>query len=67
MNETKILQHNHEAKNNVAKCFPIPNSQASLQKTAETFGGIDIMCNNAGIMNEAAWEKMVSINLVRKL
>lgn len=32
----------------------------------ETFGGIDILCNNAGILNESTWEKMVSINLVSK-
>ncbi|XP_077963178.1 15-hydroxyprostaglandin dehydrogenase [NAD(+)] isoform X1 [Gasterosteus aculeatus] len=37
---------------------------AGLQETAETFGGIDIMCNNAGILNEAAWEKAVSINMM---
>uniref|UniRef100_G3N994 15-hydroxyprostaglandin dehydrogenase n=1 Tax=Gasterosteus aculeatus aculeatus TaxID=481459 RepID=G3N994_GASAC len=38
--------------------------KAALQETAETFGGIDIMCNNAGILNEAAWEKAVSINMM---
>ncbi|XP_077963179.1 15-hydroxyprostaglandin dehydrogenase [NAD(+)] isoform X2 [Gasterosteus aculeatus] len=38
--------------------------KAGLQETAETFGGIDIMCNNAGILNEAAWEKAVSINMM---
>uniref|UniRef100_A0A8C6SYH2 Uncharacterized protein n=1 Tax=Neogobius melanostomus TaxID=47308 RepID=A0A8C6SYH2_9GOBI len=35
-----------------------------FQKAADTFGGIDIVCNNAGILNETEWEKMVSINLV---
>ncbi|XP_035522439.1 15-hydroxyprostaglandin dehydrogenase [NAD(+)]-like isoform X1 [Morone saxatilis] len=38
--------------------------KAAFQKTVETFGGIDILCNNAGILNERTWEKMVSINLV---
>nr|XP_019941018.1 PREDICTED: 15-hydroxyprostaglandin dehydrogenase [NAD(+)]-like [Paralichthys olivaceus] len=38
--------------------------KAALQKAAETFGGIEIMCNNAGILDEATWEKMVSINLM---
>ncbi|GLD46708.1 15-hydroxyprostaglandin dehydrogenase [NAD(+)] [Lates japonicus] len=38
--------------------------KAALQKTAETFGGIDILCNNAGILNERTWEKTVSINFV---
>ncbi|KAM7374678.1 hypothetical protein PAMP_007323 [Pampus punctatissimus] len=37
--------------------------KAAFQKTAETFGGIDIVCNNAGILNESEWEKCVSINL----
>ncbi|XP_034033831.1 15-hydroxyprostaglandin dehydrogenase [NAD(+)]-like [Thalassophryne amazonica] len=38
--------------------------KAAFQKAVETFGGIDIMCNNAGILNEAQWEKCVSINLM---
>ncbi|XP_059207044.1 15-hydroxyprostaglandin dehydrogenase [NAD(+)]-like [Centropristis striata] len=38
--------------------------KAAFQKTVETFGGIDILCNNAGIMNETEWEKTISINLV---
>ncbi|MEQ2300247.1 hypothetical protein AMECASPLE_023347 [Ameca splendens] len=38
--------------------------KAAFQKTKETFGGIDILCNNAGILNETKWEKTVSINLV---
>ncbi|XP_067348328.1 15-hydroxyprostaglandin dehydrogenase [NAD(+)] [Channa argus] len=38
--------------------------KAAFQKTVETFGGIDILCNNAGILNESDWEKTVSINLL---
>ncbi|XP_018547952.1 15-hydroxyprostaglandin dehydrogenase [NAD(+)] [Lates calcarifer] len=38
--------------------------KAAFQKTVETFGGIGILCNNAGILNENEWEKSISINLV---
>lgn len=38
--------------------------KAAFQTTAETFGGIDILCNNAGIFDETTWEKTVSINLM---
>uniref|UniRef100_A0A0B7BGK4 15-hydroxyprostaglandin dehydrogenase [NAD(+)] n=1 Tax=Arion vulgaris TaxID=1028688 RepID=A0A0B7BGK4_9EUPU len=31
------------------------------------FGHVDIMVNNAGIMNEAKWELMISINFVSNL
>ena len=33
-------------------------------KTKETFGSLDIVCNNAGIVDESNWEKLLSINLV---
>uniref|UniRef100_A0A3B3YKP4 15-hydroxyprostaglandin dehydrogenase [NAD(+)] n=1 Tax=Poecilia mexicana TaxID=48701 RepID=A0A3B3YKP4_9TELE len=36
----------------------------AFKKTVETFGGIDILCNNAGILNETSWEKTISINLM---
>ncbi|XP_072231540.1 15-hydroxyprostaglandin dehydrogenase [NAD(+)]-like [Leuresthes tenuis] len=36
----------------------------SFQRTVATFGGIDIVCNNAGISDEGKWERTVSINLV---
>uniref|UniRef100_A0A3Q0S1J4 15-hydroxyprostaglandin dehydrogenase [NAD(+)] n=1 Tax=Amphilophus citrinellus TaxID=61819 RepID=A0A3Q0S1J4_AMPCI len=35
----------------------------SEEQIIETFGGIDIVCNNAGILDEVNWEKTVSINL----
>ncbi|XP_034461660.1 15-hydroxyprostaglandin dehydrogenase [NAD(+)]-like [Hippoglossus hippoglossus] len=38
--------------------------KAAFQKTVQTFGGVDILCNNAGIFDEGTWEKSVSINLV---
>lgn len=34
-----------------------------LKKIVEHFGRIDIMCNNAGIINEKHWEKTIAINL----
>lgn len=34
-----------------------------LEKIVEKFGRIDIMCNNAGIINEKHWEKTIAINL----
>jgi len=36
----------------------------AFQKTTETFGTLDIVVNNAGILDEIDWEKQVDINLV---
>uniref|UniRef100_A0A8C6T295 Uncharacterized protein n=1 Tax=Neogobius melanostomus TaxID=47308 RepID=A0A8C6T295_9GOBI len=47
------------------ECEEQLKGKKDLNKAADTFGGIDIVCNNAGILNETEWEKMVSINLVR--
>ncbi|XP_010790310.1 15-hydroxyprostaglandin dehydrogenase [NAD(+)]-like isoform X1 [Notothenia coriiceps] len=38
--------------------------KAAFQETLATFGRMDILCNNAGILNEVEWEKTISINLV---
>ena len=35
-----------------------------LVKTKETFGSLDIVCNNAGIEDETNWEKLLSIKWV---
>ncbi|KAJ8266861.1 hypothetical protein GJAV_G00135540 [Gymnothorax javanicus] len=37
--------------------------KGAFQKTAERFGRIDIVCNNAGIADEHNWETMVDVNL----
>lgn len=36
----------------------------AFQKTIETFGNVDILINNAGILNDKIWETEVAINLV---
>ncbi|XP_063059707.1 15-hydroxyprostaglandin dehydrogenase [NAD(+)]-like isoform X2 [Engraulis encrasicolus] len=35
----------------------------AFQRTVQKFGGINIVCNNAGISNETDWEKTVAVNL----
>uniref|UniRef100_A0A8C4SBS6 15-hydroxyprostaglandin dehydrogenase [NAD(+)] n=1 Tax=Erpetoichthys calabaricus TaxID=27687 RepID=A0A8C4SBS6_ERPCA len=35
----------------------------AFNKVKETYGRLDIMCNNAGIINESDWEKTVALNL----
>lgn len=37
--------------------------KAAFQKAAEAFGAIDILCNNAGVLNEEKWQDMISVNL----
>ncbi|CAG9812792.1 unnamed protein product [Phaedon cochleariae] len=41
----------------------IKQFQNAFEKTIETFKYIDILINNAGIMNDSLWEKEISINL----
>ncbi|RVE64217.1 hypothetical protein OJAV_G00144510 [Oryzias javanicus] len=37
--------------------------KAAFERTVTTFGSIDILCNNAGILSEDQWERSVSVNL----
>ncbi|XP_049598133.1 15-hydroxyprostaglandin dehydrogenase [NAD(+)] [Syngnathus scovelli] len=38
--------------------------KAAFKMAADTFGGIDIVCNNAGVLDEKEWELTLDINLV---
>ena len=48
-------------------CFDNVSQRNAFQNTKEEFGGIDIVCNNAGIGDEVKWRKMLAINLVCKI
>ncbi|XP_046752276.1 15-hydroxyprostaglandin dehydrogenase [NAD(+)]-like [Diprion similis] len=37
--------------------------EAAFAKTTDEFGGLDIVINNAGIVNESMWELMIDVNL----
>lgn len=41
--------------------------ERAFQKTVEKFGYIDILLNNAGIIDDRNWEKEVAINIVSLL
>ncbi|KAK4876629.1 hypothetical protein RN001_009135 [Aquatica leii] len=38
--------------------------EEAFEKTVDRFKNIDIVVNNAGVMNDAIWERQISINLV---
>ncbi|XP_005814390.1 15-hydroxyprostaglandin dehydrogenase [NAD(+)]-like [Xiphophorus maculatus] len=61
-----LEQHFGAEKTIFLKCDVESEEQirAAFKKTVEIFGGIDILCNNAGVLNETSWEKTISINLM---
>lgn len=38
----------------------------SFKKAVSTFGGLDIVINNAGVMKDDVWELEIAINCVSK-
>jgi NAD(P)-dependent dehydrogenase (short-subunit alcohol dehydrogenase family) len=48
----------------IALNYIISISEA-FNKTKDTFGTIDIVVNNAGIIDEDHWDRMVDINVVQ--
>ena len=37
---------------------------AAFNKAKSTFGRIDVIINNAGILNEKQWKRMIEVNFV---
>ena len=37
----------------------------AIKQVIERFGGLDILCNNAGIGNERDWRSTLAVNLVK--
>lgn len=38
--------------------------KAAFKKARSTFGGIDVVINNAGILNESQWKRMIEVNFI---
>jgi len=39
----------------------------AMKEVVGDHGKLDILCNNAGIVDEKNWERTIAINLVRKI
>ncbi|CAG5114758.1 unnamed protein product [Candidula unifasciata] len=62
----KELQEKYGAKNVRFAAFDVTNHQQfqdAFTQAVSEFGHIDIMVNNAGIMNEGSWQLMININV----
>uniref|UniRef100_A0A1Y1N9I9 Uncharacterized protein n=1 Tax=Photinus pyralis TaxID=7054 RepID=A0A1Y1N9I9_PHOPY len=40
--------------------------EEAFKQTVDKYKNLDIVVNNAGVMNDAIWERQISINLVRE-
>jgi 15-hydroxyprostaglandin dehydrogenase (NAD) len=61
------LQARFGAANVRFAAFDVTNHQQfkeAFEQAVAEFGHVDVMVNNAGIMNEAVWELMININFV---
>ncbi|PSN50765.1 hypothetical protein C0J52_05938 [Blattella germanica] len=41
--------------------------KSAFEQTIKQFGGLDIVCNNAGIFNDRLWQRTISINVALSL
>ena len=45
-------------------CVPFRFSAATFAKIWNTLNGIDVVINNAGILNDCKWEQTIGVNVV---